>query len=36
MPAETLLRAAGLYLAEHGRPAMLAEVQAFLAAEAAR
>jgi hypothetical protein len=31
LPTETLLRAAALILAEHGRPAMLAEVQDFLA-----
>jgi hypothetical protein len=30
LPTETLLRAAALILAEHGRPAMLAEVQDFL------
>ena len=30
MPTETVLRAAALFLAEHGRPAMMAEVQAFL------
>jgi hypothetical protein len=31
LPTETLLRAAALILAEHGKPAMLAEVQDFLA-----
>jgi hypothetical protein len=31
LPTETLLRAAALILAEHGRPAMLAEVTKFLA-----
>lgn len=33
-PTEMVLRAAALVLAEHGRPAMLAEVEAFLAAQA--
>ncbi|MFF1819291.1 hypothetical protein ACFVWG_18470 [Kribbella sp. NPDC058245] len=33
IPTETLLRAAGLFLAERGRPAVAAEVEAFLAAE---
>jgi len=31
LPVETLLRAAALILAEHGKPAMLAEVTDFLA-----
>jgi hypothetical protein len=31
LPTETLLRAAALILAEHGRPAMQAEVKDFLA-----
>lgn len=31
IPTETVLRAAALVLAEQGRPAMLAEVKAFLA-----
>jgi hypothetical protein len=31
LPTETLLRAAALILAEHGRPAMQAEVDDFLA-----
>jgi hypothetical protein len=31
LPTETVLRAAALFLAEHGRPAMVAEVEAFLA-----
>lgn len=31
LPIETVLRSAALVLAEHGRPAMLAEVEAFLA-----
>ncbi len=31
LPTETLLRAAALILAEHGKPAMLAEVTDFLA-----
>ncbi|MHA6623578.1 hypothetical protein [Pseudonocardia sp. DLS-67] len=31
LPTETVLRAAALFLAERGRPAMLAEVQDFLA-----
>lgn len=30
IPVETVLRAVGLYLAERGRPAVMAEVQAFL------
>lgn len=30
IPVETVLRAAGLYLAEHGRPAVMEQVQAFL------
>lgn len=30
IPAETVLRAAGLYLAERGRPAVLAEVESYL------
>lgn len=33
-PTEMVLRAAALVLAEHGRPAMLAEVEAFLAEHA--
>ncbi|MGI5126548.1 hypothetical protein ACQEVB_06985 [Pseudonocardia sp. CA-107938] len=33
-PTEMMLRAAALVLAEHGRPAMLAEVEAFLAEQA--
>lgn len=31
LPTETVLRAAALFLAEHGRPAMRAEVESFLA-----
>lgn len=31
LPVETLLRAAAMILAEHGRPAMLTEVKDFLA-----
>lgn len=31
LPTETVLRAAALFLAEHGRPAMTAEVRDFLA-----
>lgn len=31
LPTETVLRAAALFLAEQGRPAMLAEVRAYLA-----
>jgi hypothetical protein len=31
LPTETVLRAAAVFLAEQGRPAMLAEVQTFLA-----
>lgn len=31
LPTETVLRAAALFLAEQGRPAMLAEVQEYLA-----
>jgi hypothetical protein len=31
LPIETVLRAAGIFLAEQGRPAMLPEVQDFLA-----
>lgn len=31
MPVETFLRAAGLYLAERGRPGVLAEVEEYLA-----
>lgn len=31
IPTETVLRAAALVLAEHGRPAMLSEVAEFLA-----
>jgi hypothetical protein len=31
LPTETLLRSAALILAEHGKPAMLAEVTDFLA-----
>lgn len=34
LPTETVLRAAALFLAEQGRPAMLGEVEAFLAAHA--
>ncbi len=30
IPTETVLRAAGLFLAERGRPAVLAEVEAYL------
>jgi hypothetical protein len=30
LPTETVLRAAALVLADHGRPAMIAEVEAFL------
>jgi hypothetical protein len=33
-PTEMVLRAAALVLAEHGRPAMLAEVEAYLAGQA--
>lgn len=33
-PTETVLRAAALFLAENGRPAMLVEVEAFLVARA--
>jgi len=32
-PTETVLRAAALVLAEHGRPAMRAEVEEFLAGQ---
>lgn len=32
LPTETVLRAAALFLAEQGRPAMLAEVRDYLAA----
>lgn len=32
VPTETVLRAAALVLAEHGRPAMIAEVAAFIEA----
>lgn len=35
IPTETLLRAAGKFLAERGRPAAAAEVEAFLDAERA-
>jgi hypothetical protein len=31
LPTETVLRAVGLFLAEQGRPSVLAEVEAFLA-----
>lgn len=31
LPTETVLRAAALFLAEQGRPAMRAEVEAFIA-----
>ncbi|MDQ2708667.1 MAG: hypothetical protein M3Z25_13955 [Actinomycetota bacterium] len=31
IPTETVLRAAGLFLAAHGRPGIAAEVEAFLA-----
>jgi uncharacterized protein related to proFAR isomerase len=31
IPTETVLRAAGLFLARHGRPTVAAEVEAFLA-----
>ena len=31
IPTETVLRAAGLYLADHGRPDLLAEIETFLA-----
>jgi hypothetical protein len=31
IPTETVLRAAGLFLAERGRPGVLAEVEAYLA-----
>ncbi len=31
IPTETLLRAAGLFLAERGHPAVLAEIEEFLA-----
>lgn len=30
IPTETVLRAAALFLASHGRPAMIAEVEEFL------
>lgn len=33
IPTETLLRAAGLFLAEQGRPGMLAEVESYLAGD---
>lgn len=36
IPTETVLRAAGLFLAERGRPAVLAEVLAYLSEGGAR